>query len=176
MRRVAEQPLRDSARPSDADQRGDPRREAVRSGRGGSAAPSRSAAIGGTRVARSAGARPPASVHDARRHSADDDGARLERQAGRAAGRSRRVEQRRSALRDQEAADEPDQRRREPDHERLAEHARQHLAAGRAERAQQRELARALGDRDRERVEDDERADEQRDAAEREQRRARGTR
>ena len=38
-----------------------------------------------------------------------------------------------------------------------------------AERAQQRELAGALGDRDRERVEDDERADEQGDAAEREQ-------
>ena len=46
------------------------------------------------------------------------------------------------------------------------------LRAGDAERPQQRELARALGDRDREGVEDDERADEQRRAREREQQRA----
>ena len=45
----------------------------------------------------------------------------------------------------------------------------EHLAAGSAERAQQRELAGALGHRDREGVEDDERADEQGDAPEREQ-------
>ena len=51
----------------------------------------------------------------------------------------------------------------------LEDDAREHLAAGSAERAQQRELAGALGHRDRERVEDDERADEQGDAAEREQ-------
>ena len=47
----------------------------------------------------------------------------------------------------------------------------QHLAAGRAERAQQRELAAPLGDGDREGVEDDERADEQRGAREGQQRR-----
>ena len=46
----------------------------------------------------------------------------------------------------------------------------EHLPARRAERAQQRELLQPLGDRDRERVGDDERADEDRDAAEDEQR------
>ena len=45
----------------------------------------------------------------------------------------------------------------------------EHLAPRGAERAQRRELARALGDRDRERVRDHEAADEERDAAEREQ-------
>ena len=44
-----------------------------------------------------------------------------------------------------------------------------HLPARRAERAQRRELARPLRDRDRERVDDHESADEQRDQAEREQ-------
>ena len=46
---------------------------------------------------------------------------------------------------------------------------REHLAAGRAERAQRRQLARALGDRDRQGVGDHEAPDEQRDPAEREQ-------
>ena len=45
----------------------------------------------------------------------------------------------------------------------------QQLAARGADRPQRRELARPLGDRDRERVEDDEGADEERDAGEREQ-------
>ena len=49
--------------------------------------------------------------------------------------------------------------------------ARRTCRARRAERAQQRELARPLGDRDRERVEDDEGAHQQRRAREREQRR-----
>ena len=48
---------------------------------------------------------------------------------------------------------------------------REHLPPRGAERAQRRELARALGDRDRERVRDHEAADEERDAAEREQER-----
>ena len=47
-----------------------------------------------------------------------------------------------------------------PIDQRLGHHDAQHLAAVRAERAQQRELARPLRDRDREGVEDDERADE----------------
>ena len=46
-----------------------------------------------------------------------------------------------------------------------------HLAARRAERAEQRELARPLGDDDRERVDDDERADEQGDDREDQQER-----
>ena len=56
-----------------------------------------------------------------------------------------------------------------PDDERLDDDRAENLSPRRAERAQRRELARALGDRDRERVRDDERADEQRDAAEREE-------
>src|SRR3712207_1061773 len=50
------------------------------------------------------------------------------------------------------------------------DHREQHLPPRRSDRAQQSELARALRDGDRERVEDDERADEQRDPAERQER------
>ena len=60
-------------------------------------------------------------------------------------------------------------RRAEADHERLEDHRPEHLPPRRAERAQGGELPRPLRDRDRERVEDDERADEERDAGEREQ-------
>ena len=56
-----------------------------------------------------------------------------------------------------------------PDDERLDDDRAEHLAPRRAERAQRRELARPLRDRDRERVRDHEAADEERDAAEREQ-------
>ena len=64
---------------------------------------------------------------------------------------------------------EPDHRGQQPDHEAL-EHDRAHdLLARGAERPQRGELPRALGDGDRQRVEDDERADEQRDAAEAQQ-------
>ena len=51
------------------------------------------------------------------------------------------------------------------DDQRLEQHRPTDLAAARAERPQQGELAGALGDEHRERVEDDERADEQGDAA-----------
>ena len=57
----------------------------------------------------------------------------------------------------------------EADHERLDEHGPHDLPPRGADRAQGGELARPLGDRDRERVRDHERADEERDAAEREQ-------
>ena len=66
----------------------------------------------------------------------------------------------------------PISRGEQADHEAL-EHDRAHdLLARGAERPQRRELARALGDGDRQRVEDHERADEQRDAAEAEQHQA----
>ena len=55
--------------------------------------------------------------------------------------------------------------------QRLRRHGAEHLAARGAEGAHQRELARALRDRDREGVEDDEGADEQRRAGEGQQRR-----
>ena len=58
---------------------------------------------------------------------------------------------------------------RRPIDEPLEDDRAEHLAAGAAERPQRGELARALRDGDRQRVEDDERADEQGDAAEPEQ-------
>ena len=57
----------------------------------------------------------------------------------------------------------------EADDERLEEHGPHDLAPGSADRAQGRELPRALGNGDGERVRDHEGADEQRDAAEGEQ-------
>ncbi len=56
-----------------------------------------------------------------------------------------------------------------PIDERLDDHRPEDLAARGADGSHRRELARALRDRDRERVEDDERADEERDAGEGEQ-------
>ena len=72
-------------------------------------------------------------------------------------------------LREQDAEAEADGGGDEAEH-RAFEHDRaEHLAARGAERPQGRELLRPLCDRDRERVEDDERADEERDPAEGEQ-------
>ena len=64
---------------------------------------------------------------------------------------------------------EPDHRRQQPDDERLDRDRAGDLLAAGAERPEQRELARALRHDDRERVVDDERADEQRDEREHEQ-------
>ena len=58
-----------------------------------------------------------------------------------------------------------------PDGERLEHHRPDDLLAARADRSQQRGLPLPLGDDDRERVEDDEAADEQRDAGEDQQER-----
>ncbi len=80
-----------------------------------------------------------------------------------------RVEELEQPDREREAEEQPDDRRQRAHHERLDDDREAHLATRCAERPQRRELARALGDRDRERVEDDERADEQRDHTEREQ-------
>ena len=68
-----------------------------------------------------------------------------------------------------EAEEEPDDRRDHADHERLEHDRPVDLPSRRAERAQRRELAHALRDRDAERVRDHEDADEERDEAEREQ-------
>ena len=80
-----------------------------------------------------------------------------------------RAEQRLEPLGERDAEREPDEGREEPDHERLEQHGAEHLTPRGAERPERRELARPLRDGDRERVEDDERADEQRDPGEREQ-------
>ena len=171
--RVAEQAVEQQR---DADRLDDARRP--RSGAGAGAPPpgvtlSRIAATGSIRVARRAGTKPETTVATipttrptmiVRGSSTVLGGAEVdpERRQQRRAGRAR-------AARPQAM---PEQRRQHADHERLGEHRAQHLAARGAERAQQRELLRALGDRDGEGVEDQEAADEQRDGGEHEQRRA----
>ena len=132
--------------------------------------PSRTAEIGGTRVARRAGTMLATSVTIVP--------VSMETMIVRVAstvpdsGRSTpmRGEQRAHALGDAERrATRPITEATQAD-DQAFEHDRAHdLAARGAERAQRRELPRALGDGDRERVEDHERAHEQRDAAEAEQ-------
>ena len=100
---------------------------------------------------------------------ADDDRAALEHEARGRQVDAERLEELVDALREAEPGDDADDRADEADRERLEQHRVQHLAARGAERAQQRQLARALRDGDRERVEDQERADQDRDEREREQ-------
>ena len=69
-------------------------------------------------------------------------------------------------LRQEHTETEADERSEQPDDERLEDDRAENLPPRGADRPQRRELARALGDGDRERVEDDERADEERDAGE----------
>ena len=85
-------------------------------------------------------------------------------------GRSTPVDSRSAVSpdRDAEPQEEPDDRADDADGDRL-QHRRQHLTPRGAERAQGRELAHPLRNRDRERVGDHEAADEERDAAEAEQ-------
>ena len=68
-----------------------------------------------------------------------------------------------------EAGEEADDRRDDPDRQRLDDDRPEDLAARGADGPHRGELARALRDGDRKRVEDDERADEERDAGEGEQ-------
>ena len=147
-----------------------PGRAGTRSGTAASVAPSRTAASGGTRVARKAGRR---------LATTRDEDARSERDhAPRSAVRMRPlfgsvkpdgVEEREQAFRQPDADREPDQRRQHADDERLDQDRGQDLPTRRADGAQGRELPRPLGDRDRERVGDHEAADEERDPAEGEQ-------
>ena len=78
-------------------------------------------------------------------------------------------EERGEALREQDAEPEADGRGDDAEDGALEHDRAEHLAARGAERPQRRELLRSLRDRDRERVEDDEGADEQCDSAEGEQ-------
>ncbi len=103
--------------------------------------------------------------------SATTIGAGLEEQARVRQREADRVEQPEEELGEPEAEEEPDDRGHDADDERLEDDRAEHLPARRADRSQGRELARPLRDRDRERVRDHERADEERDAAEREQER-----
>ena len=143
-----------------------------RPARGAAVSPSRSAAIGAMRVARSAGTRLAMTVTTTPT-SSDTTIVRVamtDAVAGRSAPIALNSARRRGHERD--AAEQPGERREQADDGGLEHDRAQHLAARRAEHPQQRELARALRDGDRERVVDHERADEQRDAAEDEQRRA----
>ena len=103
----------------------------------------------------------------------DDGCARLEDEARVGEREADRVEELEEALREQEAEEESDDRREDADDERLDDDRAEDLPVRRADRPQRRELPRPLRDRDRERVRDDERADEERDPAEREQEPAR---
>ena len=130
---------------------------------------SRSAATGAIFVARRAGRMPAASVTSVPTSSATIDRARLEHRARLGQLEVERAEHGVEPGRDAEAGGEADQRRADPERERLDHHRAEHLPARRADHPQHRELARALGDGDRERVEDRERAHEDRHAAEHQQ-------
>ena len=136
-----------------------------------STAPSRSPVTGGTRVARSAGisaastARPVPSTSETTIVRVCDHRARAS--GGRSRARRRAPDHRGEG----DTGQQSEHRGEQPDRERLDHHRGDDLAAVGAEGAQHRELAGALGDRDREGVEDQERGDEQGDAREDQQRR-----
>ena len=135
----------------------------------GSSDPSRTAAIGGTRVARLAGSDAREQRDDRAQEERDDDRARLDDRPGVGEVDAERDEQGVHALGDADAEDQPDERGQQADHEAFDLHRAQDLLARGAEGPQGGELAGPLGDRDRQGVEDHERAHEQRDAAEAEQ-------
>ena len=99
----------------------------------------------------------------------NDDRARLEHEARVRKREADGVEQLEQALGQQEAEEEADDRCDNAHDESLHDHRAEDLAVRRADRPERRELPRALGDRDRQRVGDDERADEERDPSEREE-------
>ena len=110
---------------------------------------------------------------DERRQHGDDD-ADDERGDDRAEGqrwcgvahREHAADQTQQCRRQPESGDQADERRDEPHDDRFEHGGSEHLASTGADGPQQRGLAGALGDDDRERVVDDEDRDEQRDVAE----------
>ena len=134
---------------------------------------SRIASTGSTCVARRAGHQARDERGDHADHQADDHRARRDHRAGRGQVDAERRQQRAQPRREHaRPARIPSTEATKPISERLDDHGVEHLPARRAERAQQRELARALRDGDGERVEDQEAADEHGDAGEHEQRRS----
>ncbi len=134
--------------------------------RGGISTPSRSAAIGGTRVARSAGIRPASSVTIVPT-SSETTIVRVCSTvplSGRSAPKA--LNSWSSAGASSDAAEQAQQRAANTQQHAFEDHRAQDLRARGAERAQQAELARALRDGDREGVEDDEGPNEQRDVGE----------
>ena len=135
----------------------------------GSSEPSRSTATGGTRVARTAGIRPATTVTrtPTSRLTSTVRSAKTVPACGRSISTIFITALRNFAMSNPEG--DTDRGCRQTDQERLEHDRAQDLAARRADRPQQRELPRPLRDGDRERVEDDERADEERDPGEGEQ-------
>ena len=135
----------------------------------GRVAPSRTAAIGGTRVALIAGLRLARSV-TRMPTSSETTIVRVSKQEPLVRQREADgVEELEEALREREAGEQADHRRERSDDESLDHDRARTCRRERAERPDRRELARALRDRDRERVRDHEAADEERDAGEGEQ-------
>ena len=131
--------------------------------------PSRTAAIGGIRVARTAGHTEATSVTQRAGQHRDDRGPQLEHHRRLRHLEVDCAEERRQSLCEQHAEPETDRRGDEAEDGALEDDRAEHLPPRGAERSERRELLRPLRDRDRERVEDDEGADEERDAAEGEQ-------
>jgi hypothetical protein len=98
-----------------------------------------------------------------------DDGRGGEREPGRRQVDAEELEQRPEPQGQPATGGQADRGADESDADRLAEHQARHLPAARPDRAQQRQLAGALGDQHREGVEDDERADKYRHGGEDEQ-------
>ncbi len=88
----------------------------------------------------------------------DDDRARLEDESRVRQREADRVEQLEETLGQQEPEEEADDGSDDAHDEGLDDHRAENLAVRRADGPERRELPRALGDRDRERVRDDERA------------------
>ena len=93
----------------------------------------------------------------------DDHGPELEEEPAVRQCEADCLEQREEPLRKSKPEEEADDRGHHAHRQRLDDDGEPHLTARCAERAQRRKLARALRDRDRERVDDHERTDEERD-------------
>jgi hypothetical protein len=106
---------------------------------------------------------------DQAHHQGHDDGAGEDLGTGGGQVDPEGLEQALQPEGDEDAEPQPDDRREEADHAGLGDHRHHHLAAAGPQGPQEGQLAGPLGHQDRERVEDDEAADEQRDAGEHQQ-------
>ena len=160
--RAAAERARQAQHGRDGEDRHRDRRPAAPS-RGGRVAPSRIAAIGAMRVARRAGERLAMSVTMVPSDKRDDDCAGLDHRRGVRQVDAEQLEQPVQALCERQAEHQADDGGEHADRQPLGQHRALHLPSRGAQRAQGREFADALGERDRQRVEDHERAHAQRD-------------
>ena len=167
-RRAAEEPVRQDGGADDAQQRGDGDPTAAAARLGGQALAQRDDRRDPRRPQRGDEARQHG--HEHADDERDDDRARRDDRRRRRQVGADGLHQPAQAGGEQQPAEQPEQRGDQADQAGFEHDRAQHLAAARAQRAQQRQLAGALRDGDRERVVDDEGADEERDAAEDEQR------